>query len=153
MVNLTYRDEDLREILENVATIALVGASPKPDRASYRVMEYLQGKGFRVIPVNPISAGQVILGEKVYSCLKDAPGPFQMVDIFRNSEAAAEISHESILLKDEKGIEVIWMQLEIYHKEAATRAEENGIKVVMDRCPKIEYERLFANKALKKQVS
>jgi len=143
MIDLIYCDDWLRSILKDVHTIAMVGASPKWNRPSNFVMKYLQGKGFRIIPVNPGCVGQVILGEEVYGSLKDIPVPFQMVDIFRNSDAAGALSDEAISLKEEKGIEVVWMQLTVRHDEALARAETAGLKVVMDRCPKIEYGRLF----------
>jgi predicted CoA-binding protein len=137
-----YDDDYLRGILRRCRTIAMVGASPKWVRPSYFAMKYLQGKGYRVLPVNPAAAGQEILGEPVYASLADTPGPFQMVDIFRNSEAAGPIVDEAIALKDAKGIDTIWMQLGVINAEAAARAEAAGLNVVMDRCPKIEYGRL-----------
>ncbi len=143
MSELEYGDEWLKVILKEVRTIAMVGASVKWNRPSNFVMKYLQGKGFRVIPVNPGAAGQEILGEKVYASLADIPFSYQMVDIFRNSEAAATITDEALSLHREKGISVIWMQLTVRHDDAAKRAEMDGLKVVMDRCPKIEYGRLF----------
>jgi uncharacterized protein len=143
MTHLVYGDNWLRTLLKNVNTISMVGASPKWNRPSNFVMKYLQGKGFRIIPVNPGCVGETILGEEVYGSLKDIPVPFQMVDIFRNSDAAALLSDEAISLKDKKGIEVVWMQLTVRHDEAAARAKAAGLKVVMDRCPKIEYGRLF----------
>lgn len=137
-----YDDAYIRDILRASRTIAMVGASPNWVRPSYFAMKYLQGKGYRVIPVNPVAAGQEILGETVYAGLAEVPGPFPMVDIFRNSEAAGAIVDEAIALKGDKGIEVIWMQLGVINPEAAARAEAAGLKVVMDRCPKIEYGRL-----------
>ncbi len=137
-----YDDTYIRDILRASRTIAMVGASPNWVRPSYFAMKYLIGKGYRVIPVNPVAAGQEILGETVYAGLADTPGPFPMVDIFRNSEAAGAIVDEAIALKDDKGIEVIWMQLGVINPEAAARAEAAGLQVVMDRCPKIEYGRL-----------
>ncbi|MEM7120698.1 MAG: CoA-binding protein [Pseudomonadota bacterium] len=137
-----YDDAYLRDILRRCRTIAMVGASPKWVRPSFFVMKYLQVKGYRVLPINPGAAGQTILDETVYSSLAETPGPFQMVDIFRNSEAAGAIVDEAIALKDDKGIEVIWMQLLVRNDEAAARAEAAGLKVVMNRCPKIEYGRL-----------
>jgi len=137
-----YDDAYLRDILRRCRTIALVGSSPKWVRPSFFVMKYLQVKGYRVLPVNPAAAGSEILGEPVYASLAEAPGPFPMVDIFRNSEAAGAIVDEAIELKDDKGIEVVWMQLKVRNDAAAKRAEAAGLKVVMDRCPKIEYGRL-----------
>lgn len=137
-----YDDAYLRDVLRRSRTIAMVGASPNWVRPSYFAMKYLQGKGYRVIPVNPVAAGQEILGERVYASLAEVPGPFQMVDIFRNSEAAGPIVDEAIALQEEKGIQVIWMQLGVVNEAAAARAEAAGLKVVMNRCPKIEYGRL-----------
>lgn len=143
MMELDYADDWLRCILKDVRTIAMVGASTKWNRPSNFAMKYLQGKGYRVIPVNPVAVGQEILGEEVYGTLQDIPFSYQMVDIFRNSDAAGEICDEAISLHLEKGISVVWMQLGVRHDEAAKRAEQKGMKVVMDRCPKIEYGRLF----------
>ncbi|MCP5373015.1 MAG: CoA-binding protein [Hyphomicrobiales bacterium] len=121
----------------------MVGLSPKWVRPSNFAAKYLQGKGYRVIPVNPGVAGKEILGETVYASLKEIPGRFEMVDIFRSSEAAGPITDAAIALKEEKGIQVIWMQLGVRNDDAAARAEAAGLTVVMDRCPKIEYGRLF----------
>ncbi|WP_240796872.1 CoA-binding protein [Terasakiella sp. SH-1] len=143
MMELAYGDEYLTTILKDVQVIAMVGASAKEERPSYSVMRYLQAQGYRVVPVNPGLAGQDILGETVYGSLADIPFDYQMVDIFRNAEAAAKISEEAVALKDDKSIAVIWMQLGICHEEAAERARGAGLKVVMDRCPKIEYGRLL----------
>ena len=144
---LSYSDAYLADILGSVATIAMVGASPDWVRPSYFAMKYLQSKGFRVIPVNPRAAGTQILGETTYADLASVPHKFQMVDIFRNSEAAGAIVDEAIPLIAEKGIQVIWMQLGVRNDEAAKRAEAAGLKVVMNRCPKIEYGRLFGELA------
>lgn len=140
----TYSNAELLGILRGVKTIAMVGASAKWQRPSYFAMKYLQDKGYRVLPINPGLAGQEILGETVYASLADAPGPYQMVDIFRNSEAAGGVTDEAIALAAEKGIEVVWMQLGVVNDPAATRARAAGLKVVMDRCPKIEFGRLNA---------
>jgi len=140
--DLPYADATLRQILSDVRTIAMVGASANANRPSHFVMKYLMEKGYRVIPVNPGQAGKVILGETVYATLADIPEPFDMVDIFRNSEAAGETVDEAIALKDAKGISVVWMQLSVRNDEAARRAEAAGLRVVMNRCPKIEYGRL-----------
>jgi predicted CoA-binding protein len=137
-----YDDAYLRDILRRCRTIAMVGASPKWVRPSYFVMKYMQVKGYRVLPVNPAAAGETILGETVHGSLAQTPGPFPMVDIFRNSDAAGAIVDEAIELKDDKGIEVIWMQLGVRNDAAARRAEAAGLQVVMNRCPKIEYGRL-----------
>ena len=133
-----YSNEFLRGILRQVRTIAMVGASPNWNRPSYFAMKYLQHKGYRVIPVNPAAAGQTILGEKAYAGLKDIPEKVDMVDIFRNSEAAGPITDDAIAI----GAKVVWMQLGVRNDEAARRAEAAGLTVVMNRCPKIEYGRL-----------
>ena len=137
-----YPDAYLRGILRDVKTIAMVGASAKWNRPSFFAMKYLQDKGYRVIPVNPGQAGKEILGEKVYASLAEIPEKIDMVDIFRNSEAAAPVVEEAIALKEDKGIEVVWMQLGVRNDDAAERAEAAGLKTVMNRCPKIEYGRL-----------
>ncbi len=134
----SYSDAYLREILKSVKTIAMVGASPHWNRPSYFVMKYLQSKGYRVIPVNPAAAGQEILGEPVFATLEDVPGPIDMVDVFRNSEAAGPITDEAIARR----ADVVWMQIGVRNDAAAQRAEAAGLKVVMNRCPKIEYSRL-----------
>lgn len=139
---LTYSDALLRGILARARTIAMVGASPRWNRPSYFAMKYLQEKGFRVIPVNPRAAGQTILGETCHEDLTAVPGPIDMVDVFRDSAAAGAVVDEAIGLKDEKAIQVIWMQLGVRNDAAAARAEAAGLGVVMDRCPKIEYGRL-----------
>jgi O-acetylhomoserine (thiol)-lyase len=135
---LPYTDAQLRSILERVHTIALVGASSNWNRPSYFVMKYLQGKGYRVIPVNPGNAGQILLGERVYAGLRDIPEPVDMVDMFRPSGEAPQIVEEAIAI----GAKIVWMQLGIRHDEAAAAAEKAGIEVVMNRCPKIEFGRL-----------
>lgn len=140
---LVYGDDYLRQTLRSIKTVALVGASPKWVRPSSFVMKYLQGKGMRVIPVNPGQAGKEILGETVYARLADIPEKFDMVDIFRSSDAAGGIVDEVIALGPDKRPEIIWMQLSVRNDEAAARAEEAGFQVIMDRCPKIEYGRLF----------
>jgi len=141
---LIYSDAKIRRILREVATIAMVGASPTWNRPSYYAMKYLQSKGYRVIPVNARAAGGEILGEAVYASLAEAPGPIDMVQIFRNSEAAGPITDQAIAVAREKGVKVVWMQLTVRNDEAAARAEAAGLEVVMDRCPKIEYGRLNA---------
>ncbi len=137
-----YSDALLRGILGRCRTIAMVGTSANWVRPSFFVMKYLQSKGYRVIPVNPAAAGGEILGDQVYSSLDDIPDRFDMVDIFRNSEAAGPITDEAIAQAPEKGIEVVWMQLGVSNDAAAARAEAAGLTVVMNRCPKIEYGRL-----------
>lgn len=133
-----YSDAYIRDILVTHSTIAMVGASPNTSRPSYFAMKYLKAKGFRVIPVNPGQAGQEILGEKVHASLADIEEPVDIVDIFRNSEAALDITKEAIRI----GAHVVWMQLGVRNDEAAKMAEDAGLKVVMNRCPKIEYGRL-----------
>ncbi|HZS82627.1 MAG TPA: CoA-binding protein [Stellaceae bacterium] len=139
----SYSDQYLRSILASVKTIAMVGASPHWNRPSYFAMKYLQGKGFRVIPVNPRAAGETILGERVYADLAEISEPVDMVDIFRNSEAAGAIVDEAIRI----GAKIVWMQLGVRNDAAAARAESAGLRVVMNRCPKIEYSRLHGELA------
>jgi predicted CoA-binding protein len=133
-----YTDAYLREILKSVRLIAMVGASPHWNRPSYFAMKYLQDKGYRVIPVNPQALGQEILGEKVYGDLSEVPEKIDMVDIFRRSETAPALVDQAIA----KGAKVVWMQLGVRDDAAAAKAEAAGLKVVMNRCPKIEYSRL-----------
>ena len=133
-----YDDDYIRAILRDVRVIAMVGASPNWNRPSYFAMKYLQAKGYRVIPVNPVAAGQEILGEKVHASLATIGEKVDMVDVFRNSEAAGPISDEAIAI----GAKVVWMQLGVRNDAAAARAEAAGLLVVMNRCPKIEYGRL-----------
>jgi predicted CoA-binding protein len=132
-----YPDSLIRRILKEVRTIAMVGTSAHWNRPSYFAMKYLQRKGYRVIPVNP-NAGDQVLGEAVYSRLGDIPDPIDMVDIFRNSEAAGPITDEAIAA----GAKVVWMQLGVRNDAAAARAETAGLTVIMNRCPKIEFGRL-----------
>ncbi len=133
-----YTDAYLRGILNSVRTIAMVGASEHWNRPSFFAMKYLQDKGYRVIPVNPQAKGEEILGEKVYRDLAEVPETIDMVDIFRRAEAVPEIVDQAIA----KGAKVVWMQLGVRHDAAARKAEAAGLKVVMNRCPKIEYSRL-----------
>jgi predicted CoA-binding protein len=140
---LHYDDSVLRRILRETRTIAMIGASPNWVRPSNFAMKYLQGKGYRVIPVNPRAAGASILGETVHARLADVPGPVQVVDIFRNGDAAGAATDEAIAHADALGIKVVWMQLGVRNDKAARRAEDAGLTVIMDRCIKIEYGRLF----------
>ena len=133
-----YDDAYLRKILRDSKTIAMVGASANWNRPSYFAMKYLLDRGYKVIPVNPAAAGQEIMGQKVYASLSELPQKADMVDIFRNSEAAGPITDEAI----EHGAKVVWMQLGVRNEAAAQRAEAAGLKVVMNRCPKIEHSRL-----------
>jgi hypothetical protein len=136
----SYSPDYIRDILREVKTVALVGASANEVRPSYFVMKYLIDKGYTVIPVNPGLAGQNLLGQTVYATLKDIPQPIDMVDIFRNSEAAGPITEEALTLDPRP--KVIWMQLSVRNDEAAAKAEAAGLKVVMNRCPKMEYGKL-----------
>jgi predicted CoA-binding protein len=133
-----YADAYLRGILNSVRTIAMIGASEHWNRPSFFAMKYLQDKGYRVIPVNPQAKGEEILGEKVYRDLAEIPEKVDMVDIFRRADAVPAIVDEAIA----KGAKVVWMQLGVRHDDAAAKAEAAGLKVVMNRCPKIEYSRL-----------
>nr|WP_294810096.1 CoA-binding protein [uncultured Sphingomonas sp.] len=132
------RDEDIRQLLEETRTIAMIGASDRPDRPSYGVMAYLQSRGYRVIPVNPQITGEHIHGEFVFRDLAQIGEPIDMVDIFRRSIAAGEAVDEAIAA----GAKSVWLQIGVINEEAAARAEAAGLKVVMDRCPKIEIPRL-----------
>jgi uncharacterized protein len=136
----SYPADYIRGILQNVKVIAMVGASANEVRPSNLVMKYLQSKGYEVIPVNPGLAGQTLLGQMVYASLRDIPKPIDMVDIFRNSDAAGPIVDEALSLDPKPS--VIWMQLTVRNDEAALRAEAAGLKVVMNRCPKMEYGKL-----------
>lgn len=140
MTHDSYPDAYIRGILDDVKTIAMVGASAKPVRPSYFAMKYLLDKGYEVIPVNPGQAGNDILGRRVYGSLSEIPGAVDMVDIFRASDAAPKIVEEALTL--EPLPKVIWMQLGVRNDEAARLAEAAGLEVVMNRCPKIEYGRL-----------
>jgi hypothetical protein len=136
----TYPDSLIRGILNTVKTIAMVGVSPKDNRPSYFAFKYLLERGYRMIPVNPGQVGGDILGQPVYAKIADIPEPIDMVDVFRAPQFAMAIVEEALALEPRP--QVIWMQLGIRNDEAARLAEANGLKVVMDRCPKIEYGRL-----------
>ena len=135
---IPYTDAKLRRILSTVRTIAMVGASSNWNRPSYFVMKYLQGKGYRVIPVNPGTAGKEQLGEKIYASLRDIPDKIDMVDVFRASDQVGPIVDDAIAI----GAKVVWMQLGVRNDAAAEKAEAAGLEVVMNRCPKIEFGRL-----------
>ena len=135
-----YPDDYIRDILKSVKTIALVGASSNSARPSWIVMKYLSERGYEIVPINPGLAGGELLGRPVYGKLSDIPHPVDMVEIFRNSAAAGPITDEALALDPLP--KVIWMQLSVRNDEAAARAEAKGIKVVMNRCPKIEFGRL-----------
>ncbi|TYC63434.1 CoA-binding protein [Rhodobacterales bacterium] len=136
----TYSDTYIKGVLDEVKTIAMVGASSNNVRPSYFVLKYLLSKGYDVWPVNPGQAGKEILGQPVFASLDDLPEVPDMIDIFRNSDAAGQVVDQ--VLESGRLPKVIWMQLSVRHDEAAARAEAAGIKVIMDRCPKIEYGRL-----------
>jgi len=140
MEHITYDKAYISDILRSVKTIAVVGASAKEVRPSYFVMKYMLDKSYEIIPINPGVAGGEILGQKVYASLQDVPIAIDMVDVFRNSEAAGAIVDEALTLIPLP--KVIWMQLSVRNEEAAKRAEAASLKVVMDRCPKIEYGKL-----------
>jgi len=132
-------DADLRRLLQNTKTIALVGASPKPNRASHGVMAFLQQAGYRVIPVNPVAAGTTILGETVYGTLAEIGEPIDMVDVFRRAEDTPPVAEEAVAV----GAKSLWLQLGIASDAAAAIATKGGLDVVMDRCTAIEVERLL----------
>ncbi|WP_288349830.1 CoA-binding protein [uncultured Thalassospira sp.] len=132
-------DAALKSLLETTRTIALVGASPKPDRPSNRVMKFLLDRGYHVIPVNPGQAGGEIHGQTVVASLADISEPVDMVDIFRNSDDAAGVVDEAIAIKAKS----VWMQLGVLNPDAASRAIDHGMVAVMNRCPAIEIPRLF----------
>jgi predicted CoA-binding protein len=134
----SYPDDYLRDILEQVRTIAVIGASPRRERPSHGVMAYLQRRGYRTIPVNPNAAGDTINCEKCYAALAEVPQPIDMVDVFRRSEAAGDAVDQAIAA----GAKIVWMQLGVRDDAAAARAEAHGLKVVMNRCPAIEIPRL-----------
>ncbi len=136
---LRYEDMVIKKILTEVKTIASVGLSANPMRPSYFAALYLQKKDYKIIPINPHHSGETILGETVHASLGDLQAPPDMVQVFRRSEEAPTVVDEAIRI----GAKVIWMQLGVRHDEAAGRAEAAGLQVVMDRCPKIEYGRLF----------
>jgi predicted CoA-binding protein len=140
MVHDRYDDAYLRGILESVRTIAVVGASPNPMRPSNGVLNFLGRHGFRIFPVNPGHTGKAIHGHRVYARLADVPAPLDLIDVFRNSEAAGGVVDEALRLDPLP--KAIWMQLGVRNDAAAARAEAAGIAVVMNRCPKIEITRL-----------
>ena len=136
----SYPEAYIRGILGAVKTIAMVGASANEARPSFFVLKYLAARGYAMLPINPGLAGGSIAGLTVYRALEEIPDPIDMVDIFRNSEAAGAVVDEALALDPRPG--VVWMQLGVRNDAAAARAEAQGLKVVMNRCPKIEYGRL-----------
>ena len=137
MVN--YSESYIKEILNEVKTIAVVGASANQDRDSYKVMQVLMQHGYEVFPINPNEVGNFILGQPCYADLSSVSGKIDMVDVFRATDAVMGVTKEAIAI----GASVLWTQLDIVHKEAAELAEKAGLKVVMDRCPKIELAKLY----------
>ena len=137
-----YSDDMIAAVLGGVRSIAMVGASANTSRPSYFVLKYLVAKGYRVIPVNPGLAGKTIADQTVVAALAEIAGSVDMIDIFRNAEAALEVVRETIALKDTLQARVIWMQLGVRNDVAAAEAESAGLQVIMNRCPKIEYGRL-----------
>ncbi|MBV2360435.1 CoA-binding protein [Thalassococcus sp. CAU 1522] len=138
---MTYDDSFLRDILKRSRVIAVVGVSPNEVRPSYYVARYLSLKGYRVIPVNPGHAGKRLFGQEVRASLAECPKDVDMVDIFRRSDAVPEIVDEALAILP--GLRTIWMQIGVMHDGAAEKARAAGVDVVMNRCPKIEYQRLF----------
>ena len=134
-----YSESYIKEILNEVKTIAVVGASANQDRDSYKVMQVLLQHGYEVFPINPNETGNIILGQPCYADLSSVSGKIDMVDVFRAADAVMGVTKEAIAI----GASVLWTQLDIVHKEAAELAEQAGLKVVMDRCPKIELAKLY----------
>ena len=137
MVN--YSESYIKEVLDEVKNIAIVGASANQDRDSYKVMQVLMQHGYEIFPINPNEAGNFILGQPCYADLSSVSGKIDMVDVFRATDAVMGVTKEAIAI----GASVLWTQLDIVHKEAAELAEQAGLKVVMDRCPKIELAKLY----------
>ena len=127
------------QLAHRVKTIALIGASDKPERPSFGVMKFLLARGYQVVPVNPVLAGGEIHGQKVVASLGDLIGPIDMIDIFRNTESAAEVIREAIIYKEKLSLKIIWCQLGVTPEEAAAEARDAGLIVVMDKCPAIEW--------------
>lgn len=140
----TYFDDDIRHVLEDTHTIAMIGASQNPTRASNGVMRFLQQAGYRVIPVNPGIADSKLHGEIVYAALEDIPEQIDMVNVFRRTDAIPDVVDDVVPLVPAKAIRYLWLQLDIYDEKSARRARAAGLQVVMDRCLKIEYDRLLS---------
>lgn len=140
-LDLSYSDDLLRSVLKTVRTIAVLGASTKPERPSNGVMRFLQRRGYRVIPINPGIAGRLLHGERVHARLADIEGKIDMVDVFRNRAALAAAAEDAVAA----GAQVLWMQLGLVDETAAARAKAAGLTVIMDRCPAIEIPRLFGD--------
>ena len=138
---MTYSDNFLTTVLKRTKCVAVVGVSMNPVRPSYYVARYLNLKGYRVIPVNPGHAGKVLFGETVLASLSEVDAPVDMVDIFRRSEAVPPIVDEALTCFPD--LQTIWMQIGVEHAQAAAKAEGRGVDVIQNRCPKIEYQRLF----------
>jgi uncharacterized protein len=137
-----YSDASIAAVLSGVRSVAMVGASANTSRPSFFVLKYLIAKGYRVIPINPGLAGQSIAGQPVVGSLAELAASIDMIDIFRNSEAAGGVVREALSLREKLGLKVIWMQLSVRNDDAAREAEAAGLTVIMNRCPKIEYGRL-----------
>ncbi|MCX7560903.1 CoA-binding protein [Sulfitobacter sp. F26204] len=138
---MEYSDALLRDVLLRTKRVAMVGLSKNPVRASYFVARYLELRGFDIVPVNPVYAGEVLFGKPVVAALSDIEGEVDMVDIFRRSDAVPEIVEEALAAFPT--LQTIWMQIGVEHAAAAEKAEARGVTVIQDRCPKIEYQRLF----------
>ena len=136
-----YSDSMIKSVLQRARVVAIVGVSANPVRPSYFVARYLKLKGFRVVPVNPGLAGQTLFGEQVYATLADIPFDVDMVDIFRRSDAVPAIVEDALARWPD--LQTVWMQIGVEHEGAAALAEERGVTVIQNRCPKIEYQRLF----------
>jgi uncharacterized protein len=135
-------DTDISRILRETISIAIVGASNKPERPSYGVMQFLLARGYHVVPVNPGHAGQTVLEQPVVASLADISAPIDMIDVFRNAADAGLVVDDAIALKDKLELKYVWLQLGIVNEIAAQRARQAGLQIVMDRCPKIEFARL-----------
>ena len=146
MAELSYSDAHLRQILDETRTIAMVGVSAKTVRPSWFVGNYLSTRRYRIVPVNPGIAGQTLFGSEVRASLSDIPpqdGQIEMVDIFRRSDQVLPVVEEAIDALKDRGLRTIWMQIGVINEKAAELAESHGLTVVMDRCPKMEYQRLI----------